>query len=371
MKKLLISVISISLLLLFACDKEDTGNNEENPIDMIDGGIDQNMETYDAEELLKSWTNNHIIPDYIQFSALTAELVDEKDDFIRKKSSENFKDLKEAYLNAYTYFQRIGMYNVGLAANENYYSFLNVYPTTTALVDSNIETGISLEGLTTVAQQPAQGFPAIDYLLDVIESTEKDALTDAQLEYLSIVVDKIDSLTNSILQDWQNGFDETFIANSVAGSSGSPSVFYNALIFYFENNLRRQKIDIPAGVFTSNTFPNTIESLFDPAQSRDLLLEAFQQFEAFYKGKENDTESLSTAIIKVGREDLDTAIKNQFNVAEQAIANLDENLSNQIETDNIEMLEVRDEIQQLVIYFKSDVASALNLSILFADNDGD
>lgn len=370
MKKFILGIVSFSIVCLFACDSDETSSptvvdDKETPIE---------DDTYDATALLTSWVNNHIIVDYTEFAELTQDLVEAKDTFINDNSVTNLAALKSSYLTAYFYFQRIGMYNVGLADSINYYLFLNVYPTTIASVDSNISNGFSAKDLESVFEQPTQGFSALDYLLNGLADTEKGtltALTNAHLDYLSVLVDKIDSLTDQILADWNDGYGDTFIANSGSDINGSPNVFYNALIYYFENNIRRQKIDIPAGVFTTNTFSDKIESLYDEDQSRDLLLEAFQQFESFYIGSESDTESLSTALISIGREDLDTAIKDQFNIAEAAISGLGKSIKEQVETNNTSVLQVRNEIQKLVNYFKLDVPSALDFSILFADNDGD
>jgi len=359
MKKLVSALFALTLLML-SCDSDETTSTTTS--------------TYDASALLSSWTYNHIIPDYTEFVTYTQALIEAKDTFVNDATEVNLVLLRQAYIDAYTNFQHIGAYGVGLADTSNYYLYINTFPTDSEEIESNITAGFTSSDLDSVFQQPTQGFPAIDYLLNGIASSDAEiitALTDSHLDYLSIVVDKIDSRTDTILADWNTSYASTFVANSGSDITSSPNKFYNALVFYFENYVRRQKIDIPAGVFTSDTFSGSIESVYDAEESKDLLIAAFDKFEDFYLGSDEDTASLSSVLVSVGRSDLDTAIKAQFGVAATAIDALDANLGSQIDTDNLLMLTARDEIQKIVAYLKVDVASALDFSITFVDNDGD
>ena len=129
---------------------------------------------------------------------------------------------------------------------------------------------------------------------------------------------------------------------------------------------------IPAGIFTSPiTFPDQIESLFNPTLSRALLLEALDNAENIYTGLETSTVSLSSLLVNIERQDIDTEILTAFAEARTQIETLNESLREQVLTDNDQMLITRDTLQRIITALKVDLTSVLGVDIIFADNDGD
>ncbi len=362
MKKLFILCLSI-LGIFTSCDDEVTTS----------GGTNLG---FNAEGLLTSMVNNHIIPDYTAMAEKTEALVTAKNTFIRDTSETSLIALRTAYLNAYKQLQHIGAYGgstYGYNEYNKYMLYLNTYPTSVELIETNITTSLNIEDLT-IDQKRAQGFPAIDYLINGIAADNTSiitALSPQHLNYLSIIIDKIDSLTDEVLLEWQGETGTNFIANSGSAIYESPNIFFNNFVYQYENQIRRLKIDNGMGFNTDQAFPELVESLYDPIQSKVLLIEAFDAFEALYLGTEDDTDSYSSVLVSIERNDLDTRIKNQFNTIRTAIEGLDDNLKLQLEEDRIAVMRVRDTMQTLVAIFKSDMASALNASVEISDSDGD
>ena len=58
-------------------------------------------------------------------------------------------------------------------------------------------------------------------------------------------------------------------------------------------------------------------------------------------------------------------------MAKESIESLNNSFSEQITADNTQMTQAYDELQRAVVLLKIDMASALNVDIVFFDNDGD
>lgn len=90
-----------------------------------------------------------------------------------------------------------------------------------------------------------------------------------------------------------------------------------------------------------------------------------------YIGVNDDATSLSSVLVNLGEEGLDAQIRLKFLEAQNLITNLDSNLATQVSTNNAELLNARDALQDIVTLLKTDMTSILNIAITFQDNDGD
>jgi hypothetical protein len=70
-------------------------------------------------------------------------------------------------------------------------------------------------------------------------------------------------------------------------------------------------------------------------------------------------------------EDLSALIDDQFDVSRVLITALNPNFYEQINTNNVQMLEAFEALQDNVVLLKSDMMSALSINIAFESNDGD
>lgn len=356
MKKIVF--LLITCFSFFACDDE---------LKEFDDNI-----SFNEQALLASVLENHILPEFEAFKIATDALQTQKEVFVADKSEANLVALRSAYLSAYTAFQPVAKYDFGLAMTINFYQNLNLHPFNLNGVE-NFILNQENQNLESILTQDRQGFPAVDYMLNGLSASDTEILafytgenaTD-YTQYLSRLIDRINTLATQVNNDWRNGFSNTFI-----NQNGFLTEFVNGYIQYFEKRLRSSKIDFPAGKFDGTPSPETIESFFMPEASKDLLLEALASSSKLYSGVNAEAVSLSSVLVGLGEAGLDAQIKLKFLEAQNLINSLNDNLAAQVEADNSKMLDARDALQEIVRLLKVDLVSVLNIPITFQDNDGD
>lgn len=369
-KKIIVPLFIIALL--FACSSEGGTN-------------DDTQDEFNRQALLVNWADNIIIPAYEDFSSHLDQLVIEKDDFLATPNQNTLNNLKTSWLEAYTKWQYVEMFNIGKAEEINYAFQMNVYPTNVTDIQNNIASGNY--DLTNVNNNDAVGFPAIDYLLYGIANDEASILetyttaTNAEdtKQYLSDVINQMQTLTNSVRTVWINNYRDVFVSNTGNTATSSTNKLANDFIFYYEKGLRANKIGIPAGVFSSTPLNTKVEAFYNKEVSKVLALTALDAVQDFFNGKAYDNNQTGDSFksyldylntIKNG-DDLSSIINTQLNEARTKIQELDNNFSQQIQTDNTKMTEAYDALQAAVVLFKVDMIQAMNISVDYVDADGD
>ena len=363
--------VAVSILMLSIACGSDSGGGDDT------GGTPDEIE-FDRSSLLVSWADDFIIPQFQAFLTDAEALVLAKDVFIETPNEANLVSLRTSLTTAYTSFQPAGTYaNLGRGGELNYYLNLNAHALNVDETSANIQNFENVN-FSIIENQDTQGLPAVDYLVNGLATTDAEIVafytgteSENYIGYLNLVVDRIESLTQEVLDDWTTSFRDEFVANTSSASSGSFDIFLNAYIEFYEQRLRRSKVGFPSGALSGIQFPNEIESLYNPTLSRALLIEALDNAEDIYTGLPNSNMSLSSLINELGNEELDTQIIAGFNSSRTQIETLNEDLQSQILTDNSAMLITRDELQKVVTALKTDVTSILGVDIVFADTDGD
>ena len=373
MKKNIIYVLFCFLAFVSACGEDDTSDS-------------QPTDSYDRGALLLNWADNIIIPGYANLSQKLNALEIASEDFTQAPSSVSLEVIRNTWLEAYKAFQKISMFEIGRAETLNYRNRLNVYPTNTSEIDGYISSNTwNLELPSTI---DSQGFPALDYLLyglgtdqETLDKYTTDENASSYKMYLLDLVTTMQTLTNEVISDWENGYRETYITNTSSSASGAVDQTVNAFLFYYEKALRAGKVGIPAGVFSETSLPQNVESFHNQFVSKLLLTQALSATVSFFNGEgatadfpsngfslNSYLEALNT--VKNGS-DLSTLINDQFQVAFSKIELLDDNFIEQITNDNTKMLQAYDELQRNVILMKVDMLQALSIDVNYIDADGD
>ena len=191
MKKIFIPFIAISLV--FACSSSDS--------DSDNGGQD----TFNRQAMLSNWADNIIVPAIQGFSSSLDQMVSAKNDFIANPDQTTLTNLRTSWLSAYSNWQYVEIFNIGPAESINYAFQMNIYPTNVQDIQNNIANGNY--DLTSVNNNDAVGFPAVDYLLygiadndsDILNAFTSDANANGNTQYLSDVIDQMQTLTNTVL----------------------------------------------------------------------------------------------------------------------------------------------------------------------------
>ncbi|MCV6630395.1 MAG: imelysin family protein [Flavobacteriaceae bacterium] len=361
------------VLLVFGCSSDE--NNNEN-----------NNSNFDREAMLAHWADNIIKPAYADFTSKVEALQTATDDFTSTPNTSNLQKLRTTWETAYITWQKVSMFEIGPAEDIQFRGFTNVYPTSTSTIDASITSGNI--NLGPVSTQDEQGFPAMDYLLYGLGDASDQAIvafytTNSKsanyIAYLKAVMDKIKTNTNKVNSLWQGDYRDTFVNNSGASASSSVDRFVNDYIFYYEKALRAGKVGIPAGVFSNAPLSDKVEAIHRSDLSKTLLTSALQATQDFFNGKHygnnNTGPSLKSYLdylntIKGGT-DLSALINTQFETSQTAIANLNNNFSQQIQTNNAQMLAAYETLQANVVLLKVDMLQALDINVDYVDADGD
>ncbi|MCR8666306.1 imelysin family protein [Aestuariibaculum sp. M13] len=372
MIKKVVSVVLLALVII-ACSSSDGG--ESKPTD-----------NFDRQTMLVNWADNIIIPVYQDLDSKLSVLAEAKNTFTTTVDQTNLEALRTAWLEAYKVWQYAEMFNIGKAEAIYYSSQMNIYPASVTEIEANIASGTY--DLTHTNNQDAVGFPALDYLLYGVASDDSAILeiytintnANGYKTYLSDLVDKMKSLTETVLNDWTSTYRDTFVNSTGNTATSSTNKLTNDFIYYFEKGLRATKFGIPAGIFSAGVlYPEKVEAYHNQEVSKELALAALKASQDIFNGKAykgtTDGSSFDDYLdylqtITDG-EDLTTLINNQMNAARTQIQALDVNFSNQVNTDNTKMTLSYDELQKVVVLLKLDMVQAMNISVDYIDADGD
>ncbi|MEM7484664.1 MAG: imelysin family protein [Bacteroidota bacterium] len=349
-------------------------------------GEDEVPVTFDRSAMLVNWADNIIVPAYQSFSAKLTTLEESYENFASDRSVDNLTAFRAAWLDAYTAWQQVSLFETGPAETVGYRLNMNTYPTDIDLIESHIADGNY--DLSLPSNRDAKGFPALDYLLNGLETDDVALVNrlasgteaDDTLAYVDAVISDMKSLTDDVVGQWTGDYRDTFVENDGSSSTASVDRFVNDYIFYYEKFLRAGKMGIPLGVFTGETAPNTIEAFYKADISNTLFLEGLTAVQDFFNGKHFNSsttgESLASYLadlnsVKDG-DDLSELINSQLNTARTAVSGLD-TFRSEIENNDTPttMNMAYDEVQRAVPLFKVDMVSAMSISIDFVDADGD
>lgn len=369
-----ILVLVVFALFAYACSSDDSS----------DGGSGPTIPpmSLDRIGILENWADNIIVPGYVDFQSKVNTLQTETTAFAT--NSNDLTAIRAAWLDAYTTWQRVSMFETGPAETVGLRLNVNIFPANVTTIETNIASGSYDLGLS--SNRAAKGFPALDYLLYGIGADETTILSiyngaegDLYKQYLQDIVTDMQTLITTVLNEWQGGFRDSFVSNSGSSSTASVDRLVNDYIFYYERHLRAGKMGIPGGVFSGSVEPNTIEALYAGNLSKQLFLVGLDAVQDFFNGRAYNGnaqgESLSSYldelnVIKDGA-DLSAIIDSQFTTARQSVQGLgsfEQELQNNPPTT---FLNAYDEVQRIVPLVKVDMVSALSISIDFSDADGD
>ena len=399
MKKYTLLFISYALLFLNHCstDLEETietdiitpSNEVTEPVNNTNNSNNtssQNTTTttsFDHKGMLINWADNIIIPAITDFQNSLIQLQETANIFTNDPAVENLTSLREIWLTSYSKWQYVEMFDIGVAEEIYFKNRMNLYPVNTGKVEDNISN--QNYDLEISSNFSSQGFSTIDYLLFGIDDNDDNIISkysDTNLNYgtyLRDIVDKMVDLTNQVKAQWESSYRESFIESIDNTATSSINLIVNDFIFYFEKGYRANKFGIPAGVFSGNPLPDRIESYYGEKYSKILALEAGNAIDQFFNGNNYlDSSEIGLSLnqyLDYLEDDVENKlsekINNQLKIAKDKILELNDNFKTQIEDNNNQMLATYDAIQKTVVLLKVDMLQKLNISVDYADADGD
>ena len=326
------------------------------------------------ENLLTNQVNEIIIPTAENYQSGMENLFAVVESFVGEVNQNNFELLRAAYLETNLAYQAAAVHNYFATANLDFVNTTNLYPVDVDSLEEFIES--ETYNFNSAAQQRANGFPAMDYLLyglaDPIATFSDSPKTATFLLELTRAMKERADLN---VENWTGSLRENFINNGGLQLGSSISVQLNEIMFYYEEHVRGNKVGIPIGRLGPNDTPFAsdgtkieayYQSLADENDNVALAMTraAIAEMEDIYLGTGVSGNGIGydDLLLDIDQVSLDEDIKAQYEEIYNQIDNResilgDENLYNSI--------------QNLVTLYKSDLFPVLNVQDADGSNDGD
>lgn len=356
-------IITTSTILVFAFTISSCKKNKE----------EEETNDYNFAPLLAQVGDSIIMTNYQNFSAKTTILESDFINFKNNITEANLAILQNSFLETYHAWQKVAVFNYGSGPSFDAFgrTFLNTFPTNDQTIESNISTGVYDLGLS--SNIDAQGLAALDYLLyqsDLTTVTNAFSLNADRVTYLEVLISKIKTLSNQIETAWSvNGSNylSTWKSKEGLDAGASPAILYNQFTYEIEL-LKKSKVGIPGGAVLGITNPTYVEAYYSAA-SLELLRTNIINLKNIFTGK-NGT-GFDDYLVHLGRTDLRNNINHQFDVILNRIDGFSSTLTMEINNNNPDVMNLYADIQQLVVYAKTEMASVMGVEISFQDSDND
>ncbi|WP_276134481.1 imelysin family protein [Polluticoccus soli] len=366
-----LAVLATSLMFV-ACKKDDDDNNTPS-------------DNFDRKAMLTNYADNYIVPAYADMVVKLNDLQAKSTQFTSAPTEQSLGDVRTAFRSAYTTWQKVDMLEFGPGEDVSLRMYVNTYPVTVSKVNANISSGnYDLEQF---AHKDAQGFAAVDYLLNgiatgntaIVEQYTTDAQAANRKKYLQDVIAKMVSKVQTVSTNWGT-YKTTFINSTGVDASSSTSKMVNAFVLYFERYLRAGKIGLPVGAMTGVAKPELTEAFYSPDLQKELAVASLTSVLNFYEGKSYNNGAagigMKTYLAAIGTKDdngklMADLISEELQQALTTMQGVNGSIAENVTNNRTAMLQLYDELQQVVPLLKVDMVSAFGISITYVDNDGD
>ncbi len=366
MKSILISIIVIAVLII-SCkkggnDKVDTGN-------------------FNRQNILINMADSLIIPSYQDFQVKGDAMEIKIKALTDNPTLTTLGEARLAWKNAYIAWQKVALWDIGPAMTQSFLSNANTYPTNITSVEQVLAGGTY--DLASPFTKAIQGFPAIEFLLYGNNKTDAEIVTSFsntnKVYFTNALTKRITDLNKSVLAAWNTSYRQTFInASGVDLSSSLGLLFNNTFLPYIEVHNREAKFGIPGGQRTGTPLPANVEGYYSRVFSKELALASFNAYKAAWYGtgfatNQNGSSLNNYLIFMDGKNSKNYASQmvTKFQAIEGKINGLPANLRTVAESNPAPLNEIWLAYQQMVVQIKTEVASALSITVAYADTDGD
>jgi uncharacterized protein len=359
----------ISLPILSGCDSENGGTTPKTE--------------YDRNAMVANYADNIIVPGYQAFKTEAAEMTTAVNAFAATPSVATLTAARKEYLDAYKAWQDVSAFEFGPADEQLLRSNLNIYPTTTSQIESNVSSGTY--DLQAPVNFSAKGFPAIDYLLysnatdaEVVALYTSGNSAANRKKYLQDLANLVKQYADATHNSWTTGNYTKRFKEATGTAVGSA---IGSLVNQLNSDIditKRAKVGIPSGRFAAGTArPEKVEAFYSKT-SLDLLKRAIQAEKAIFMGMTASgtngpglDDYLNHVNAKYSTGKLSDAIIAQFDAALAAANAVQGPLSVAVTSQPQAVTKVYEELQKLIILTKTDMPAALGVTITYNDNDGD
>ena len=344
---------------------------------------------FDQLSLLSNIGNNIILPSYQKLALETTDLDQAAVDFTNNPSVANLALLRVSFQSTWITWQSASLFEFGPADTEELRTYMNNFPIFVTRLNEAITTGNY--DLKTPAYSYTRGFPALDYLLYGVATSDNDIVnlystaSDAtnRKEYLKTVTALIKQKANAVYDAWKvdgANYLNTFTSTEGVANGKPISNLINQLnqaYELFKNNKLGTPISAKTGyipILSAN-----VEAYYS-RQSLPLALASIRANKTVFLGLHDNINGLGlddylmATNASKGEDALHSVIIDQYDLAINSLLALEpSSLHDAINTDLNAVKVAYAAAQNQVVYLKTDLPSALCTSITYIDNvdDGD
>lgn len=349
-----------TVLLLVACKGDE------------DIQVEPKKQAFAIEALRSEFINQIETPATIALGESISDLNTKISNFTATISEENLEALKLSWKQVATHFSTIEVLAIGDVKKSLIMpSFYTWQANEAAITDYIASTNPITKEAINIKPTTMRGLAAIEFL--IFETSPSETITafsndERRKNYLTVLgenlVDKFIVLDN-IWSTYRN----KFIENNETGINGGVNMLVNQMNALLEN-IRRFKIGEPAGLEVTNS-PDATGLQAEKSEYSLALIEAnIASIKRVYFDTEHSLDDYVNHITTSST--LNDKIEAQFTIIDEDIADLSNAaLKDAITTQPKKVEKLYNDIRALLVLVKTDVASALSVTITFTDNDGD
>ncbi|QTD38197.1 imelysin family protein [Polaribacter batillariae] len=326
---------------------------------------------FDIQKYQTEFVNNTITPANEEFVLNSEKLNEAILKFSTNVNEQNLLTLKTAWKNAALSYSKTEVGNFGNIKNTGIHLAIYSWSANEIGIEDFItSTRVISENSINSLPTKTRGLSAIEYLIFEENATETiTAFSDQRrLDYLIYLGENLLKKANSLKDQWQT-YSPIFIKNTASGLNGSINMTVNQMNVLLEN-IRRFKIGEPSGLENSTTINTNLLQADKSGISLDIIEKNIESLKATYFGNTYGLDDYVSLISN--KDDINTAIKNQFLAIENDISSFaNSSLKEVINAKNLKVNNLYQHIKELIVLIKVDVASTLSITVTFTDNDGD
>lgn len=338
---------------------------------------------FDRQAMLTNYAENIIVPGYQVYQQEVANLETVVNTFTSTPDADNLNAVREVFKDTYLSWQRVSFYEFGPAMDQLLRTSTNSFPADFISIDNNIASGdYNLESL---SNNDAKGLPAIDYLLYGIAEGEIAIVneyvnSENSRQYLIDVIADMKVRIDAVVTEWTSGeYSEDFISRDGTDVGSGLSMLVNTYNQHFERFTRDAKIGIPLGIRSSGIpIPNNVEALYSGI-SLQLTLANVRAIYQMYWGQSpvlsqdgiGIHDYLEALDVQFNGSTLSEEIDQRYSAAIDLLETIPPPLQTAVTDHQTAVEAAYNALQVLVVLNKVDAASAMGVTITYADNDGD
>ncbi len=330
---------------------------------------------FNRAQMLRHLVTEVVVPTYGDFAKAAQTLRRSTVSFCQEPSEEHLQPAQDAWKDAVALWKRSESYRLGPAMAFD--SSIDFWPTRPKLIRKALNDSHPItESFIEFAGTPAQGLPAIEFLLfldneestAVIASYQNLETGKRRCEYLQGLAQHTAQKAQLVHERWQATKDQYL--DEFDSEHAAVSAVVNQWIIALETS-KNTKLTKPFEGNGRSPWPKSLEA-WRSGHSLQNLRYNLQGFREVYLGKNGVSSGIGfDDYLQSLGSPLATQITQQLQVTEQALNAIPEPLAQSLKQHPQTVESAIQELKKLTILVKSDMTNLLSITVDFSDNDGD